>query len=128
VHRTEAIQSETQTFETPRGRTLVKEPVVCWATVADKASSTLMTKPLVAPVNETGPPTFEQGAPLLDDVEIIDTTPAAEGTMRVTANAPPSDPDTSIVIGIEYPNGTIPDWDDAIDSMDETGAWKQKQA
>ncbi|WP_136718375.1 hypothetical protein [Halorientalis salina] len=26
-----------------------------------------------------------------------------------------------------YPNGTIPDWDDVIDSMDESGAWKQER-
>ncbi len=125
MHRTREIQSDAQAFETPRGRKLVKEPVVCWATLADSSAGRLLTKPLVAPVNRTGPPTFEQGAPLLDDVELIDTTPAAVGTMRVTADFPRSDPDTSVVIGIEYPNGTIPDWDAVIDEMDASGSWKQ---
>jgi hypothetical protein len=127
VHRTKRIESDSQTFETPKGRELLKEPVVCWTTVADKSSNQLLTKPLVAPVNHDGPPAFEVGTPLPDDADVIDTTPAAEGTMRVTANFPQSDPETPVVIGIEYPNGTIPDWDDVIDAIDESGSWKQKR-
>lgn len=110
-----------KTFETEKGRAIIKKPVQAWVVTVrgnSEDSQTVFHKPMITEVT-IGPDRdmFDSGVDCFEGEEILDVIPAQEGTFEVSA--PFGEHGDWFPLGFEYPNASNPNWDNLIERHDK---------